>query len=247
MIAENALSLSAGGAWWLGLRVVHGQVEQLGAAGDAQLVKNTEQVVLDRMRAEIESVSNFAVGHTPGQVLNDLAFALGKQVDPLVIGGLDARRVGKSFERLIQIDAPRPDLSFMDAANALAKAFESLLLGKNTLRASAKALQNILWLGRVQQDDALDLGPERTHLPQHLGAAARLVVQIVTDDHDIDGHASDGRQQLLGIRGLDYDLQTAIIAQSVGEELRMDACAVGNNDTDKVRAQSWSWDGIKVS
>ena len=191
------------------------------------------------MRAEIESLSNFAVGHTPGQVLNDLAFALGKQVDPVVIGGMDARRIGKSFERLIQIDAPRPDLSFMNAANALAKAFESLLLGKNTLRASAKALQNILWLGRVQQDDALDLGPERTHLPQHTDTVARLIVQIMTDDHDIDRHASDGLQQLLGIRGLGNDLQTAIVAQSVGQELGMYSRAVGNHDTDKVRAQSF--------
>src|SRR5450759_764799 len=140
---------------------------------------------------------------------------------------------------MIEIDAACPDLSFMDAANALAKAFESLLLGKNTLRASAKALQNILWLGRVQQDDALDLGPERTHLPHHTGAVARLVVQIMTDDHDIDGHASEGRQQLLGIRGLGYDLQTAIIAQSVRQELGMYSRAVGNYDTDKVRAQSF--------
>ena len=65
---------------------------------------------------------------------------------------------------------------------------------------------------------------------------ARLVVQIVTDDHDIDGHASDGGQQLLGIRGRSYDLQAAIVAQSVGQELGVDARAVGNYDTDKVRA-----------
>jgi hypothetical protein len=60
----------------------------------------------------------------------------------------------------------------------------------------------------------------------------------VTDDHDIDGHACNGRQQLLGIRGLGYDLQTAIIAQSVGQELGMYSRVVGNDDTDKVRAQS---------
>ena len=122
-----------GGGLRLGWRVVHGQVEQLGAAGDAQLVKNAEQVVLDRMRAEVESVSNFAVGHTAGQVLDDLAFARGKQFDSLVIGGADERRVGKRFERLIQIDATRPDLSFMDGANALAEALQPLLLGKNAL------------------------------------------------------------------------------------------------------------------
>src|SRR5208282_4526042 len=104
-----------------------------------------------------------------------------------MIAGADTRRTSKRFERMIQIDAPGPDLSFMHAADAFAKAFQSLLLGKNTLRPGAKALQNFLWLGGVQQNNALDLGPERTHLPQHLGAVAGLVVQVVTDDHNVDG------------------------------------------------------------
>src|SRR5208282_3817966 len=109
----------------------------------------------------------------------------------------------------------------------------------NTLRPGAKALQNFLWLGGVQQNNALDLGPERTHLPQHLGAVAGLVVQVVTDDHNVDGYARDGRQQLLRTRGLGDDLQTAIIAQGIGQELSMDSRAVGNYDADKVRAHSF--------
>src|SRR5208282_5582653 len=186
--SREGVAVSIGDALWLGLRVVHGQVEQLGAAGDAQLVKNSEQVVLDRMGAEAESESDFAVGHTRGQLLDDLAFARGKQLNSLVVGGAEERQTGKSFERMIEIDAPRPDLSFMDAANAFAEALQPLLLGKNTPCAGAKALQHVLGLGGVQQDDALDLGPERTHLAQYLGAVAGLVVQIVSDHHDIDGH-----------------------------------------------------------
>jgi hypothetical protein len=58
----------------------------------------------------------------------------------------------------------------------------------------------------------------------------------VTDDHDIDGHASDGGQQLLGIRGRSYHLQAVIIAQSVSQELGVYARTVGNYDADKVRA-----------
>src|ERR1019366_7148409 len=120
------VAVSVSGALWLGLRVVHGQVEQLGAAGDAQLVKNSEQVVLDRMGAEAESESDFAVGHTRGQLLDDLALARGKQLNSLVVGGAEERQTGKSFERMIEIDAPRPDLSFMDAANAFAEALQPL-------------------------------------------------------------------------------------------------------------------------
>src|SRR5271156_749694 len=118
---------------------------------------------------------------------------------------------------MIQIDTTRPDLSFMDATNTLAEAFQLLLFGENPSRARAKTLEDFIGPGRVQQDDALDLGPEGTHLPQHLGAMAGLVIQVITDDHDVDGHASDGGQQLSGVRGRSYDLQTAIIAQSVGQ------------------------------
>ena len=168
------------------------------------------------MRAEVESVSNFTVGHTAGQMLNDLAFARGKQFDSLVIGGAHERRVGQRLEHMIEIDAARPDLSFMDGANAFAEAFQPFLLGKNSPGAGAKAFQNFLGLGRVQQDDALDLGPERAHLPQHLGAAAGLIVQIMTDDRDIDRHTSDGGQQFRGIRSRGYHLQAVIVAQGIG-------------------------------
>ena len=152
------MALSIARAQGPGLRVVHGEVKQLGAAGDAQLVKNTEQIILDRMRAEFEGLGDFAVGHAPSQVLDDLALALGKQFDSLVIGGADQRRVGQSFERVIQIDTARPDLPFMDGANAFAQTLQPLLFGKNPSGASAKALQNLLRLRRVQQDDALNLG-----------------------------------------------------------------------------------------
>src|ERR1022692_4846848 len=46
--------------------------------------------------------------------LDDFAFARGKQLHSLVAGGPDERQIGKTFERMSEIDAPRPDLSFMD-------------------------------------------------------------------------------------------------------------------------------------
>src|ERR1700691_679791 len=138
---------------------------------------------------------------------------------------------------MIQVDAARPDLSLMDTSNALAEAFQSLLLGENAPSPGAKALQNLVGLGGVQQDDSFDPGPECAHLKQHLSSVARLVVQIMTDDRDIDRHASDRGQQFLGIRGRSHDLEATIVAQSVGQELSVDASAVGNYDTDKVRAE----------
>jgi len=68
----------------------------------------------------------------------------------------------------------------------------------------------------------------------------------VTDDGDVDRHASDGVQKLLRIRGRSYDLQAAIVAESVGQELGVYARAVGNYDTDKVRGH-FIMGGIRFS
>src|SRR5450755_1022072 len=201
---------------WQGLGVVHGQVEQLGATGDAQLVENPKKVVLDRVWAELQSDRNFTVRHATGDVLNDLAFSGGKQFDAFVISRADERRIGQSFQGMIEIDAAGPDLPLMNAANAFAEALQSLFFRKNTPGASAKAFQHLPWLGGVQQDHTLDQRAERAHLPQDIDAMAGLVVQIVTDDGNVDGHSGNGSQQLLGIRSSGYDLEAAIIAQSVG-------------------------------
>src|ERR1700690_1874145 len=139
-------------------------------------------------------------------MLDNLAFARGEQFNSIVIGSADQRRISQGFESMVQIDAPRPYLALVNVADAFAEALDPFVLRKNSLGAGAKAVQNFLGLGGVEQNDALDLGPERTHLAQHLGPVAWTVVQIVTDNHDIDRHASDGGQELFGIRGGGYDL-----------------------------------------
>jgi hypothetical protein len=52
----------------------------------------------------------------------------------------------------------------MDGADAFAEALQALLFGKNAPGTRTKALQHVLWLGGVQQNDALDLRSERAHL-----------------------------------------------------------------------------------
>jgi hypothetical protein len=116
-----------------------------------------------------------------------------------MIGAAHQWRAGENFKGVIQIGTPRPYLSFMNITDAFAQAFNPFVLGKNPPRACAKALQDFLRIGRIEQDDTLDLGPERAHLAQHLGTVTRLVVQIVTDNHNIDRHTGDGGQQFFGI------------------------------------------------
>jgi hypothetical protein len=96
------------------------------------------------MRAELESCSDFSIRHAARHVLDDLAFARGKQFDSFVIGAADERRVGQRLQSMIQIDAARPYLSFVNVTDALAQALNPLVLGENSLCAGAKALEDFL-------------------------------------------------------------------------------------------------------
>src|SRR5580692_11400167 len=136
---------------------------------------------------------------------------------------------------MIEIDATRPDLAFVDAANAFAKNLQPLFFGKNAPRAGAKAFQDLSRFGRVQQDDAFDLRPESPHFPQDLGAMAGLIVEVVTDYSYVNGDARDGGHQFFGIRSGRDHLQAAIVSQRVGQELGVYPSAVGDYDTDKIR------------
>ena len=60
------------------LGMVHGEIEKLGAAGDAEFVKDAEEIILDGVRAKAESGGDFAIGHAAGEVLNDLPLAFGE-------------------------------------------------------------------------------------------------------------------------------------------------------------------------
>ena len=68
------------------LGIVDRKVEEFGAAGDAQLVENAEEIILDGVRAEVE-LGDFAIGDDRGGNESPGVGAGGEQFDALVIGG----------------------------------------------------------------------------------------------------------------------------------------------------------------
>ena len=104
-----------------GIGFIHSQVEQFGATGDAELVKNAEEVILDGVGAKVQSLGDIAVGHAAGDGLDDLALADGEKIHPFVVGGVNARGAGQGFESVIEFDAACPDLAFVDSADTFAE------------------------------------------------------------------------------------------------------------------------------
>ena len=96
------------------------------------------------MWTKLESMSNFAIGHAAGDVLYDLSLAGREQFDAFVVGGADARRVGKRFECLIEVVATSPDLPFMDGADTFAETLQALLFGKNASSARPESTPVLL-------------------------------------------------------------------------------------------------------
>jgi hypothetical protein len=125
----------------------------------------------------------------------------------------------------------------MDVANAFAESFDSFLLAKNSARAGAEALQDLLGVGGVDEDNASDLGAKGAHFAQYLSTVSRLVIEIVADYDYVDGHAGGRGQQFFRICCLRHDLQGGIAAQGFGQELGVNASAVRNHNADKVGAE----------
>src|SRR5258708_27765154 len=106
---------------------------------------------------------------------------------------------------MFQFHAAGPDLTLVYATNCLAQAFQTFLFGEDSLGAGAETFEYVLRTRRIQQQDTLNLTPERAQFAQHLGSPAGLVVPAVADHRNTDGDARHSRKQLLLTRSLRDD------------------------------------------
>src|ERR1700741_3141006 len=108
--------------------IVHREVQQFSPGGDAKFIEDAKQIILDRVRAELKRLRDLAIGHSGSEVLNDFALASGKKIDSFIVCGGNAGRTIESLKDVLEFIAACPDLSFVNATNALAKVFELILL-----------------------------------------------------------------------------------------------------------------------
>src|SRR5215469_13504974 len=92
------------------------------------------------------------------------------------------------LKQKFQFTTAGPHLSFVDTVNALTQILQALVLGEDALCPGTKRLHDFFRLGGIQENNALDPGPQRAHFSQQLRTAAWLTVQSVAENRDINGN-----------------------------------------------------------
>src|SRR5689334_17845551 len=97
------------------------RVVRLDAGGDAQLIEDSEKVLLHGVFAETEFLSNFAVGKALGDERNDLFLARCDQGVSVRVDHAQRWYLGDEVNEIIDLLRGRPDLSEVHHLNAFAK------------------------------------------------------------------------------------------------------------------------------
>lgn len=106
------------------VQICHGVQQQFRSAGNSELVENSEQVVLDRMLAELEDAGDFTISKTIREQPHHILFAAAQEFGTFRI--YETRSTGSpeaAFQRLhdpAQILARSPDLPALDPVYASA-------------------------------------------------------------------------------------------------------------------------------
>ena len=134
--------------------MVHRVEHQFDAAGDAELVKNPKQMLLNGMFAQTQLARSLAIAETVGHQGNRLLFPPSQEiVTPAFTARSEGTRV-TNVEQVLQLLSVRPDLSAAYSTDALAKCTEgSAREGEETSCAGTKSIDDqIAIIGLSYQD-----------------------------------------------------------------------------------------------
>jgi hypothetical protein len=91
--------------------------------GDAQFVKNAEEIVLYCVFGQAEALSNLAIRQAFGHATHHFLFAAGKQVGTAGVNDAQRQRLTQCLQQIFQLSAIGPDLALADAEDALGQLF----------------------------------------------------------------------------------------------------------------------------
>jgi hypothetical protein len=203
-------------------------IQQLDAARDTELFKNSKQMVLNGVLAQAEALRNFAIAQTFGQAAHYLDFTLRKQSQPTRVDRPDRRRIRQRFDREGHFASVGPDLSLVNAANTFAKQVNRLTLAKNTTRTGAKCVQNHFVGQRFHQHHCANIAIDRVQLAYDLKTTAGLLVERGAGNKYIEIEAGNRWDQTLRFCVERHHLKEDIAFQGVGEQVSVDSRIVGD-------------------
>src|SRR6185437_8154677 len=158
------LGSGRGGIIRFSLTMAEGVENQFDAAGDAELVENAEEVILNRMLAEVELLGDFAVGEALSDAGDHLLLALAEQALALGVDNVKWRHLAQGFQDELQFAIVGPDLALVHANNALAQHFEGLGAAENTAGTAAESIHYQVPVGGIQQQNGAGAGMGGTQL-----------------------------------------------------------------------------------
>jgi hypothetical protein len=106
-------------------------------------------MILNGVKAQTQTLADFAVRESLGQSLDDLQFTLGKQRHSLSVNCAYRRTRSEGIQSKCQIGVVSPNLTFVHTANALAEVRRRVTLGEDPFGSGAESLHYVISLGRV--------------------------------------------------------------------------------------------------
>ena len=125
--------------------------DNLDTAGNAELIKDSKQVILDRVLSELEALGDFAIAQSFGYQANYIDFAAGKRGETIA-AEIGESRLCERLEQKVQLGAAGPNLAHVYALNALGKQAEGFGAAENPVRAGAKSLDHCGTFRTVEHD-----------------------------------------------------------------------------------------------
>jgi len=198
----------------------------LDPAGNAELVKNSKQVILDRVLSELEALSNFPIGESLGYATNYIDFARGKRRVGAV-AEIRKRRLRERLEQKVQLAAARPHLARVYALNALSKQAEWLGATKNAVCTGAKRFDYGPTFGNVNHNHKARAWHLCTNVANQIECSPPIFTQLGTDHGDMGLFAfHQGKDDGLGGWRLNH-LELCISGQGFHQKLSAHGGTVG--------------------
>jgi hypothetical protein len=201
---------------------------ELQAVGDAELVVDLAQVVLDDLFGGADLISDFLVAHAAGDATDDgqlLLRELGLDLGIGEIGGLGAVGLDDPTDGLI-VD---PGLAFGDLADTLDKEVGGDGARDNATDAAAVELDGVGFVGFADLDDQLGFGRLAYKFRDGVDGAGD---ELAFEDDDVGGVALQGGIEVG--EGLDLGDDSNVVFE--GKDLlhahAIDGLRVGKDDTD---------------
>jgi hypothetical protein len=159
--------------------------DNLDTAGNAELIKDSKQVILDGVLSELKALGDFAIGESLGDAANYIDFAGGKRGDAIA-AEIGESRLCQRLEQIMQFGTAGPDLAHVYTLNALGKQAEGFGAAENPACAGAKRLNHSVTFRSVDHDHharGWRLGTKTVN--QIRCPPAVLTTQLGADDGDM--------------------------------------------------------------